>query len=499
MNRPILHFTPPDGWMNDPNGLIWHKGEWHLFYQHTPPEQKGGLRFWGHAVSRNLVDWKHLPIALSPDALGDIWSGSITTDASSGQMIAAFTHHLPMPAGSSLPPTSAGIQRQSLATSHDRGRTWEKYANNPVLEDAAAPNFRDPKIWRDLQDDCWRMAIAGGDGVWFYASPDLLQWELTSRFTSPDIPSHWVWECPDLFAVPLEGGNGEKHWVLNISLLDSINFRGGFGMCAMRYFVGRFEGGAFIADSGPQATSHGLDDYAAVTWADAPDNRAVFLGWMSHWAYAGRVPTTGIKGCMTLPRELTLRTGAGAPQLLQRPVPELMARRAGLLRDLKNITVAPGQNPLAGLHGDSLEFEITVIAPPSGTWGLQLLGAEVGVSANGTLYLDRRRCGETSFHPSFAVCHSCDWHEAAQPGGLLRLHVFLDRWCIDVFAGSGERYLPALIFPDADATEAAFFVNGDSPVTVETLRVYDHSPNCERNHTNADWRIVETNEKANTL
>ena len=281
--------------MNDPNGLIFFEGEWHLFYQYLPPGTEA--KHWGHAVSRDLLEWEHWPIALFPDELGAIWSGGCVADtqdssgffAGGSGLVAIFTHHLE---GQSAP------QSQSLAYSHDKGRTWTKYAGNPVLR-SENRDFRDPKVFWHEPTESWVMILAAGDHAEIYRSADLKAWTLASRFGPPS-GRGLVWECPDLF--PIQNGHAEI-WILSISLLDRDNFAGKVGTCDVLYFAGNFDGFTFAGSTHPRRLSHGPDDYASITFADAPGGRRVLIGWLNHWGYSW------YSGQMTLPRELHWRDG----------------------------------------------------------------------------------------------------------------------------------------------------------------------------------------------
>jgi sucrose-6-phosphate hydrolase SacC (GH32 family) len=295
---PRVHFTPPSGWMNDPNGLVFFEGEWHLFYQYTPPGAPG--KHWGHAVSRDLVHWEHLPIALFPDACGEIFSGSavVDVDDSSGffdggsGLVAIFTYHL----------SDTQPQSQGIAWSSDRGRTWTKYAGNPVLAGAKI-DFRDPKVFRHEPSGAWIMVLAAGNQVEIYRSPNLREWSFASAFGEHAFPENLCWECPDLF--PLRDEQGREVWVLSCSFLDRANFRGQVAACETHYFAGDFNGHAFRPRAGeaPRRLTWGPDDYAAVTYNDAPGGRRILLGWLNHWGYCWH------SGQMTVPRELRWRDG----------------------------------------------------------------------------------------------------------------------------------------------------------------------------------------------
>jgi fructan beta-fructosidase len=301
--RPQFHFTPEAHWMNDPNGLVYYKGEYHLFYQYYPDSTVWGPMHWGHAVSNDLIHWDHLPIALYPDSLGYIFSGSAVIDKANSSglgtkenspMVAIFTYHHPEleKSGSSL------YQNQGVAFSLDSGRTWAKYAHNPVLKNPGIRDFRDPKVfWFELKQK-WIMSLAVLDHIRFYSSRDLLTWTLESEF-GKDVGAHGgVWECPDLF--PLD-----NKWVLLVSINPGGPNRGS----ATQYFIGNFNGKVFTPDDTiARWIDYGRDNYAGVTWSNIPEEngRRIFIGWMSNWDYGQVVPTKKWRSAMTGPRALSL-------------------------------------------------------------------------------------------------------------------------------------------------------------------------------------------------
>lgn len=310
--RPQFHFTPPYGWMNDPNGMIYFDGEYHLFYQYNPYGNKWGNMHWGHAVSRNLINWEHLPVALSIDSLGDIFSGSAVIDVNNtagfgkNAMVAIYT-------------SNGKTQQQSIAYSTDRGRTFTKYQENPVIINPGIVDFRDPKVSWHNPSKQWIMALATKQTITFYGSPNLKEWTRLSEF-GEGIGSHaGVWECPDLFPLTYKGKN---KWVL----LVSINPGGPNGGSATQYFIGDFDGKTFTADnlSYPLWIDYGRDNYAGVTFSNIPqaDGRRIFIGWMSNWDYANDVPTKAFRSAMTIARELTIKNNGQHPVLCTYPVKE---------------------------------------------------------------------------------------------------------------------------------------------------------------------------------
>ncbi|WP_075594272.1 glycoside hydrolase family 32 protein [Pseudoalteromonas sp. PAB 2.2] len=246
--RPAYHFTPPQNWMNDPNGMVYYKGEYHLFYQHNPNDTVWGPMYWGHAISKDMVNWEHQPIKLFPDEHGTIFSGSAVIDwqNTSGlgskenpPMVAIFTYHNEEKAKAG----DIDFQTQGIAYSLDKGRTWTKYEDNPVLKNPGIRDFRDPKVSWDLQTNSWIMVLAQDDHIGFYSSKDLKNWQQESTFGA-DWGSHaGVWECPDLIRVRIEGTDKYKY-----VLLVSINPGAPNGGSGTQYFVGDFDGKKFVLD-----------------------------------------------------------------------------------------------------------------------------------------------------------------------------------------------------------------------------------------------------------
>jgi len=456
-HRPAFHFSPDSMWMNDPNGMVYFEGEYHLFYQHYPEGNTWGPMHWGHAVSSDLIHWEHLPIALYPDSLGYIFSGSAVIDLSNSSglgtaehppMIAIFTHHnhdLDM-AGSDQ------FQYQSIACSRDRGRSWTKYPGNPVISNPGRRDFRDPKVIWYEPEKRWIMTLAAYDRVMFYSSPDLIHWDYESEF-GEDMGAHGgVWECPDLFPLKV---NGNTRWIL----LVSINPGGPNGGSATQYFTGSFDGKRFIPDDDtgtPRWIDYGKDNYAGVTWSDIPasDGRRIFIGWMSNWQYANQVPTERWRNAMTLPREMMLYEKGGEYRLQSAPVRETMLLRKNS-RSLepgelggKTEIVAPDE------AGESLlEIEM-LFEPPQGgipgEFGMILCNRQdtLKVSlepAKKMVTVDRTASGQDAFSPEFPGIHSAPLPPPLS--GKFRLRVFIDRSSIEIFINEGRCVMTELFFP----------------------------------------------------
>jgi fructan beta-fructosidase len=498
--RPQYHFTPPANWMNDPNGLVYYQGEYHLFYQYYPGGYEVGDEFrdrlrwgpmhWGHAVSTDLVRWQHLPIALYPDThpesgpegavvQGMVWSGSAVVDwkntsgfqqGNEPPLVAIFT----------LTDTGkAGDQRQGIAYSNDRGRTWTKYAGNPVLPNPGIPDFRDPHVfWHDATKR-WVMIVSARDRVRLYTSPDLKEWTLASEFGEGQGSRGLPWECPDLFELKVDGDPSRAKWVMLVSV-QKYAPHGGSGT---QYFVGDFDGTRFTDDN-PAGTvlwlDYGRDDYAGVTWSDHPQNgsQRLFLGWMNDWDYAQGVPAYTFRSAMTLPRVLKLRAFDEGLRLVSQPVPELQSLRQGEpLRTMRDTWVEGGRNPLVGLSGETLEILADFQVDGSTTaseFGFKLRQGDgketvVGYEVQpGAMFVDRTRSGEFEFRGDDGGRHDAPLAPAA---GKIELHIFLDRTSVEVFGNDGRQVITDTMFPPPNAKGVALYAT-DGRVRLTSLVIH---------------------------
>ena len=408
--RPLLHFAPRRHWANDPNGLVFHEGRWHLFFQHNPNGDGWGDMSWGHAVSDDLVSWDERPVAIRQSVGADgqpveyVFSGSAVHDGD--DLVAVYTS-VRFPTS----PEAPGLQTQHLARSTDGGETWVKDRANPVLDRGSA-DFRDPKVFRD--GDRWVMAAVEAieQKVVLYASDDLRTWALLSEFADPSLQTG-PWECPDLFPLAVEGSD-EVRWVLLVSVLDGAP-GGGSGM---RWWVGGFDGSDFT----PEARGwldHGRDCYAAVTYNDAPDGRRVMIGWLGNWAYARQTPTDGWRGAMTLPRDLTLVATDAGPRLRQTVARELAAY------EHLDVVLRPGEEH--PLHGGALRLSY------DGAAGELVVVREPAAFSAGF--------GSVSRVPVPPV------------DGAVALEVWPDRCSVEVFADGGRVVLSFLVFPQPDSAQ----------------------------------------------
>ncbi|GMQ23916.1 glycoside hydrolase family 32 protein [Algoriphagus sp. oki45] len=460
--RPIYHFAPESGWMNDPNGMVYLDGNYHLFFQHYPDTTVWGPMHWGHAVTENLTDWKELSIALYPDSLGYIFSGSAVFDAenssqlgteSNPPLVALYTYH--DMAGEKSGKTD--YQSQALAYSLDKGKTWEKYQGNPVLPNQGIKDFRDPKVFQWVNAEGkkeWIMTLAVMDRIQFYGSENLLTWTLKSEF-GQGIGAHGgVWECPDL--IPFTLADGSQKWVL----LVSINPGGPQKGSATQYFIGQFENGVFTPDDTMiRWLDYGPDNYAGVTWSNLPkdQNRTLFIGWMSNWLYGQEVPTERWRSSMTTPRELSLFEVNGTLLLKSAPAEELT--------QLRNASFQVNSNE-SGLPSEA--FEITASIENSENFNLYLSnenGDSLRIFKEGNLVsLDRSKSGITDFHEDFAAVFSApmSWEATS-------IRIFVDAHSVEIFVNEGELVLTALVFPTSPWKKLAS-INGLDDVMIFDLK-----------------------------
>jgi fructan beta-fructosidase len=470
--RPQYHFTPEKNWMNDPNGLVYYEGEYHLFYQYNPFGNTWGHMSWGHAVSPDMVHWKHLPLAL-PEADGVmIFSGSAVVDwkNSSGfgkggnpPMVAIYTGYN----------TTNNLQYQCIAYSNDKGRTWTKYAGNPVI-DRHSTNFRDPKVQWYEPSKRWIMTVSlsAEHKVCFYGSKNLKDWTLLSQF-GPVGATGGVWECPDLFELPVEGTT-DKRWVLVVNM-NPGSVAGGSGG---QYFIGQFDGTKFVAEPDEPVLwfDYGKDCYATVSWSGIPqsDGRRLWIGWMNNWDYGQDVPTSPWRSAMTVPREIGLRKIGGGIRLVQKPVQELARLRR------QEVSFAGGNSSAANswlaknkISGDLLELNMEFAPADSGVQGIKVFKGEkeetiIGVDRDaGRVFLDRTKSGNVGFHPQFPGVQNAPLFSRT---GKVKLHIFLDASSVEVFINDGESVITDLVFPSADSRGLEFF-GGDS-AKIDVVQVW---------------------------
>lgn len=467
-HRPKLHFTPPSKWMNDPNGMVYWKGEYHLFYQYYPDSTVWGPMHWGHAVSKDLVHWQHLPIALFPDKNGYIFSGSTVIDekntsgfAKNGEtpLVAIFTYH-------DMDAEKAGkkdAQTQGIAYSLDNGRTWTKYAGNPVIKNPNIMDFRDPKVMWYAPAQEWIMTLAVGDFVTFYGSKDLKNWEKRGEFGKNEGSHGGVWECPDLFPITVEGTNVQK-WVL----IQSIGKGAPNGGSGTQYFVGEFDGKTFKNDNTPETVlwlDYGRDNYAGVTWFGAPNNRRLFIGWMSNWQYAMLVPTENWRSAMTLPRELTLKNTKNGLRISQKMMKELDILRGETLQ-IAATEISENKEISAINAPKDVILTFDLANTNSESCGIVLSNnknerIEIGYDVSKKqFYIDRTEGGKKDFEKTFA---GRQYAPRAADDNLLEMRIVIDAASVELLADDGSVAMTAIFFPNEDFDRTAIFSkNGKS-------------------------------------
>lgn len=446
-HRPQIHFSPKTGWMNDPNGMVYFNNQYHLFYQHYPDSTIWGPMHWGHATSKDMIHWENQPIALFPDSLGYIFSGSAVADINNTSgfgkegktpLVAIFTHHDPQgeKAGSST------FQNQSIAYSLDDGKTWTKYTGNPVLKNPGIKDFRDPKVMWYEAGKKWVMTLATLDHITFYSSPDLKIWKEESKI-GKDFGGHGgVWECPDLF--PLDY-NGQKIWVLIVN----INPGGPNGGSATQYFTGQFDGSKFTPfQTDTRWLDYGPDEYAGITWSNTGD-RKIFLGWMSNWQYANVVPTGLWRSATTVPRDLGIEKVGDKYLVTSKPVSELSAiteQPVSLSNiDAANYNLTEKAGKLAGPA--KLQFTSDKIDNFSITFS-NAKGEKVVVGydkTNNNYFIDRTNSGKVSFEKGFAAKHTAPRFSAS---GNMDMTLIIDNASIELFADNGLSVMTEIFFPN---------------------------------------------------
>ena len=418
--RPAYHHSPVYGWMNDPNGLFYKDGVWHLYYQWNPYGSQWENMTWGHSTSTDGLHWTPQPTAIEADALGAIFSGCCVVDKNNtagfgnGAIVAYYT--------------SAGArQTQSMAYSVDGGQTFTKYAGNPVIV-SDVPDFRDPHIFWNEEAGFWNMVLASGQEMSIYSSKDLKQWKHESNFGLTYGNHGGVWECPDLMKLPVDG-TGEQKWML----ICNINPGGPFGGSATQYFIGQFDGHQFVCEDQPEETKwmdYGKDHYATVTFDNAPDGRRVAIAWMSNWQYANQVPTMQFRSTNSILRDLSLYQYEGETYCAVRPAKEMDAARGKKIArptDRCEIVVT--------LKGDA---RITL---SNGSKERVVLDYDADMAS---LDFDRRHSGQCSFSDAFPTVVTAPVH-----GSLRTLRIFIDKSSIEVFDADGRLSMTNLVFPSS--------------------------------------------------
>ncbi len=466
-HRPQIHFSPKRNWANDPNGMVYHNGVYHLFYQHNPDSNIHGPMYWGHAASSDLIHWKHEPIAISPDSLGTIFSGSAVVDkyntsgfGKNGQppLVAIFTHH-------DAKAEKAGAdnyQNQSIAYSIDNGKTWIKYSGNPVLKSPGISDFRDPKVmWYEPQKK-WVMTLATKDRITFYSSPDLKTWNKESEFGKEAGAHGGVWECPDLFSLD---DNGKKVW----ALIVSINPGGPNKGSATQYFIGDFDGKNFTAShTDARWIDYGPDNYAGITWSNT-GKRKIFIGWMSNWLYANQVPTTTWRNAMTIPRELKLKHVSNDIFVTSQPVAELNKIQSKPIV-IPNVRVKNKLDLSKKIGNAALPCRINLSLDETKDFSIILsndAGEEVVIGFDKKqkqYFIDRAKSGKIDFQNDFSGRHLAPRLTADNK---MNVSLVIDVSSVELFADNGLTVMTSLFFPNKPFDQ--IFIQSDEGLTIKKL------------------------------
>ena len=446
--RPQIHFSPETNWVNDPNGMVYHKGVYHLFYQHHPYSSVWGPMHWGHATSRDLISWKHQPIAIYPDSTGTIFSGSAVVDKNNtsgfgkkGQapLVAIYTSHN----HKGEKEGRSDFQNQSIAYSNDEGKTWIKYSGNPVLKNPGITDFRDPKVMWYEPKKKWVMTLATKDRITFYSSPDLKKWSKESEF-GKEVGAHGgVWECPDLFTLD---DNGKKVWVLIVS----INPGGPNKGSATQYFIGDFNGKTFTpSHTDTRWIDYGPDNYAGITWSNT-GNRKIFLGWMSNWLYAQVVPTETWRNAMTIPRELKIKHVGKDIFIASLPVSEL-SRLQSQPVSISNLKIN-NRIDIAGKTGKvTLPCRINLSIDTIKDFSLIVSNDEgeeliIGFDKQHNQYfINRTKSGKIDFQKEFAARHTAP---RFTNNNKMNISLIIDVSSVELFADDGLSVMTEVFFPN---------------------------------------------------
>lgn len=466
--RPVYHHTPAYGWMNDPNGMFYKDGVYHLYFQHNPYGSTWGNMTWGHSTTTDLVNWNYEGLAIKPDAWGAVFSGSAVVDydntAGFGKnaVVAFYTSAKSSPWGDT--------QSQSMAYSLDNGKTFVKYAYNPVVT-SSKRDFRDPKVFWYAPDKHWVMILAGGQEMDIYSSKNLKDWKYESSFGAKQGAHGGVWECPDLVELPVEGAK-EKKWVL----ICNINPGGPFGGNAAQYFVGTFDGKKFVNESPTQTKwmDWGKDHYATVTFSNAPGGRCIALGWMSNWQYQTVLPTLQYRGSNTIARDLTLYRQDGELLLRCAPSPEIEKARMQKV-SVPSFKVSDSYDLASLLEGNDGAYEIDMTIKNSGASKIMFtLSNDKGEKVNmyydimrKQFVMDRSESGKVDFSVDFPAVTVAPVYDTDN----ICLRLFVDRTSIEAFGEGGKFVMTNQVFPTEPYNKMSF-VSVRGNFTVKSMDVY---------------------------
>lgn len=468
MFRPVYHHTPVYGWMNDPNGMFYKDGVYHLYFQYNPYGSVWGNMHWGHSTSTDLMHWIFEGCAIVPDAWGAIFSGSCVVDHNNtagfgkGAVVAFYTSAKATPWGD--------VQSQSMAYSLDNGKTFTKYEGNPILT-SSEKDFRDPKVFWYAPGKHWVMMLAVGQHMEIYSSVNLKEWKKESEFGAMQGAHGGVWECPDLVEIPVEGTR-EKKWVL----ICNLNPGGPFGGSAAQYFVGSFDGKKFVNESPTQTKwmDWGKDNYATVTWNNAPDGRCIALGWMSNWQYANNVPTRQYRSANTLARDLTLyREGQ---ELYLKSTPSVEVKKArGKKVSIPSFKVSEKHEIVNLFEEKQGAYEVEIVIQNAGASKIAFCllndkGEKVSMYYDlnrKQFVMDRSESGTVDFSKDFPAVTVAPVNVDKE----LTLRLFVDRSSIEAFGEDGKFVMTNLVFPSQPYVKMCFEADKNG-YAVKSLNVY---------------------------
>lgn len=482
--RPLFHFTPKNNWMNDPNGMFYFNGKYHLYFQHYPDDNVWGPMHWGHAISEDLINFEEQPIALYPDEIGLIFSGSAVVDYNNTSgfskdgkvpVVAIYTYH-------NMEGEKRGdidFQTQGIAYSLDEGMTWTKYSENPVIKNPGIKDFRDPKVFWDNHNSKWIMSLAAGNKIMIYSSANLKEWKFESEFGEDNGDHGGVWECPDLFPVKVKDSE-EYKW----ALLVSINPSGPNGGSATQYFIGDFDGHEFTIDDKFSKQldenksvwlDYGRDNYAGVTWSNISDTdgRKLFIGWMSNWDYARDVPTYKWRSTMTVPRELNLIKKNNEYILKSIPVKELNDFKS---KTIEKDSIEPEELSkvieTAEIDFNKLNLEFNFknlkenkyqIIFNNGNGDSLIIGLN---NSSKTIYLDRTKSGKVDFSEKFAP--NISKVKLSDMINDAKFQILLDKTSVELFVNDGEIVMTELFFPNNPLDQISI-ISEDSNFIIKNL------------------------------
>lgn len=464
--RPIYHHTAPYGWINDPNGMIYMDGVYHLYYQHNPYGSAWGNMTWGHSVSSDLIHWEDMGDAIFPDENGTVFSGCCVIDERNdtglgiGTQLAFYTANAP------------DRQTQCLAYSHDGGKTFKKYEGNPILTSETERDFRDPKVFWHAPSQKWIMALGAGKKINFYSSDNMLQWNFESSFNDGNRPDNaFVWECPDLFLLDVDGSE-KSRWVLMVSVLAP-----GGSESYVRYWLGWFDGHKFVPEEKEpryRLMDYGTDFYAPSTWENEPSNRRILIGWLNGVGYGAKQPTTHYRGMHTVPREITLKEAAnGEVVLTAAPCNELNSLQR-LVASYRNVIVEDSHDFRKLCEHNDGAMVVDMNATNDADYYTITLFNEVGESVellfdcvNSTLTVNRGKSGKVDLNEKFI--HS--WSLPLRSVASLELSMFLDRSSIECFINGGEEVVSFQVYPSQPYNSVTVCSHGGT-TTINRLEAY---------------------------